>query len=171
MKILLAFLLLCPFNAFAGLADGTKAPLFEAKNQDGKTVKLADHQGHWVLLYFYPKDDTPGCTKQACDLRDDSKKYAQAGITILGVSTQSAKSHQEFKAKHKLPFDLLVDEEGKIGDAFGVAKMPVIGIYKRQSVLISPDGKVARFFENVDAGKHSRMIFDLVAELSAKPAH
>jgi peroxiredoxin Q/BCP len=156
--------------SFAGLPDGAPAPAIEAKDQDGKTFRLSDQKGKWVLLYFYPKDDTPGCTKQACDLRDDYSKYKKAGIEIFGVSTQGAKSHQEFKAKHKLPFDLLVDEDGKIGEAFGVSKIPIMGIYKRQSVLIAPEGKVARFFENVDAAKHSKVVFDLVSDLRTNPS-
>jgi peroxiredoxin Q/BCP len=149
-------------TAFAGIAPGTQAPEIVAKNQDGKEVKLADFKGKWILLYFYPKDDTPGCTKQACQLRDEHKEFQKAGVQIFGVSRQGMKSHQEFKKKYKLPFDLLADEDGKLGEAFDVGSMPIIGIYKRQTVLIGPDFKVKRFMEDVDPATHSREILKTV---------
>lgn len=136
------------------VAAGSPAPEFSAPNQDGKILRLSDFKGKFVLLYFYPKDDTPGCTKEACAFRDQFASLKKMNTVVLGVSRQDAKSHQAFIAKHKLPFDLLVDEDGSIAKAFGVGLMPVIGFHKRQSVLVGPDGKVLRFYESVDPTKH-----------------
>jgi thioredoxin-dependent peroxiredoxin len=137
------------------IAPGTAAPDFSAKNQDGKTVNLRDLRGKPVLMFFYPKDDTPGCTKEACNFRDSYGKFRELGTVILGVSRQDEKSHQKFKAKHKLPFDLLVDKDGKLAESYGVSLMPAVGFHKRQSVLIGPDGKVAKFYDSVDPTIHS----------------
>ena len=140
----------------ASLEEGATAPSFEAPNQDGEVRKLSDHAGKWVLIYFYPKDDTPGCTRQACSLRDGFKQFKDAGVVIYGVSRQGAESHRQFRKKHRLPFDLLVDEEGSIGKAYGIGSMPLIGFYKRQSVLIDPKGKVAKFMDSVDPDTHAQ---------------
>jgi len=144
------------------LEEGSAAPGFEAQNQDGETRKLSDHAGKWVLLYFYPKDDTPGCTKQACRLRDDYKQFKDAGVVIYGISRQGAESHRAFRAKHKLPFDLLVDEKGEIGKLYGIGSIPLVGMYKRQSVLIDPKGKIARFMDSVDPETHAQAILEQI---------
>ncbi len=145
---------------------GQPAPEFKAKNQDGAEKKLSDSQGKWVLLYFYPKDETPGCTKEACRIRDDYKQFTTAGVVVYGVSRQSADSHRKFRDKHHLPFDLLVDEKGEIGDAYGIGSMPIIGgilgLYKRQSVLIDPTGKIARFMDSVDPETHATEVLETV---------
>src|SRR3954465_10532303 len=119
--------LLLALVAPAGPAPGTQAPDVSAPNQDGKVVKLSALRGRPVLLYFYPKDDTPGCTKEACSLRDDFARFQKAGAVILGVSRQDAASHQAFKAKYHLPFDLLVDADGSFAQALGVQTMPIVG--------------------------------------------
>ncbi|MBI3542478.1 MAG: peroxiredoxin [Deltaproteobacteria bacterium] len=138
------------------LKVGDPAPDFSAKNQDGKTIHLADFKGKQpVLLYFYPKDDTPGCTKEACSFRDRFAKFKELGAVVLGVSGQGAKSHQEFRAKHKLPFDLLVDSDGAINKAYDVGTMFVVGFYKRRSVLIGKDGKLLRYYEDVNPETHA----------------
>lgn len=152
----------------AAPAVGSKAPEFTAKNQDGETRKLSDSAGKWVLLFFYPKDETPGCTKQACSLRDEYKKFTNAGIVIYGVSKQDAKSHQEFKKNHNLPFDLLVDEKGELADLYGIGSMPIVGWFKRQSVLIDPKGNVAKFMDSVKPETHSQEILDAVAAAPKK---
>jgi thioredoxin-dependent peroxiredoxin len=147
--------ILLPFAPLLlAVAAGSQAPDFSGKNQDGKTIKLADFKGKFVLLYFYPKDDTPGCTKEACSFRDQFADLKKMNTAVVGVSRQDAASHQKFIAKHKLPFDLLVDENGEIAKAFGVGLMPIVGFHKRQSVLIGPDGKVVAFYESVDPSKH-----------------
>lgn len=100
--------------------EGTVAPDFKAKNTKGKTVRLKDLRGRKVVLYFYPKDDTPGCTKEACSFRDAFKDFKKRGIEVLGVSVDSEASHQKFTAKYKLPFMLLADQDHAIADAYGV---------------------------------------------------
>jgi peroxiredoxin Q/BCP len=156
MKKLLAKLFTAP--VLMAMAAGTPAPNFRAKNQDGKDIHLTDFKGKFVLIYFYPKDDTPGCTREACDFRDRFADIRKLNTVVLGVSRQDAASHKAFIAKHKLPFDLLVDADGKIGEQFGVGAIPVVGsafgLSKRQSVLIGPDQKVVKFYDSVDPIKH-----------------
>lgn len=136
------------------MSPGDVAPEFSAKNQNGDVVHLSDYKGKFVVMYFYPKDETPGCTKEACSFRDAYSKIKALNAVVLGVSRQDEKSHQEFITHHKLPFSLLVDEDGKIAEKYGVGKMPVIGLLKRESVLIGPDGKVVKFYESVNPEKH-----------------
>lgn len=152
------------FSVFANEIVGEKIPNIVAKDQEGKEIKLVDLKGKWILLYFYPKDDTPGCTKQACSIRDNYSKFKKSGIIVYGVSSQDSESHKKFRAKHKLPFDLLVDNDGKIGKAFGIDKYPLVGIYKRESVLITPDQVVLKKFENVDPDTHTDLVLNAVLE-------
>jgi peroxiredoxin Q/BCP len=119
-----------------------------------------------VLVFFYPKDDTPGCTKEACSLRDVYRQFQAHGAVVLGVSRQDAKSHQAFRAKYHLPFDLLVDPDGKVAAAFGVGEYPVVGLHKRQSVLIGPDGKVVRCYPDVDPEKHAAEVLKDLDQLA-----
>jgi peroxiredoxin Q/BCP len=142
----------------ATLAPGDPAPDFSAKNQDGKTIKLSDYSGKPVLIYFYPKDETPGCTKEACSFRDEFSKFEKKGAVVLGVSTQDEKSHQEFKAKNHLPFDLLVDTDGTLAEQFGIHKYPLVGLLKRESVLVGPDRKVVAVYKDVDPAKHTAQV-------------
>lgn len=141
-------------GAATGIPAGEKAPEFALKNQNGQTVKLSEQRGKFVLMYFYPKDDTPGCTKEACNFRDEYSEIKKLNAVVFGISRQDEKSHQKFIAKHKLPFDLLVDADGEVAKAYGVGTMPVIGFHKRQSILIGPDGKVLRFYSDVDPARH-----------------
>lgn len=158
MKKLLSKILFPFAPVLMAVAAGATAPAFTARNQDGKEVHLSDFKGQFVLIYFYPKDDTPGCTKEACDFRDRYSDIRKLNTTVLGISRQDADSHKKFIAKHKLPFDLLVDADGKIGEQFGVGSMAVVGnalgLSKRQSVLIGPDQKVIRFYDTVDPKTH-----------------
>lgn len=157
--------LIAPFSAgLLGIAANTAAPDFTAKNQDGKSVKLSDFKGQFVLMYFYPKDDTPGCTKEACDFRDKYTEIRKLNATVLGVSRQDEKSHQAFIAKHKLPFDLLIDDKGDIAKLYGVGTIPVIGFHKRQSILIGPDMKVVKFYDSVDPAAH---VAEVIADIKA----
>jgi peroxiredoxin Q/BCP len=161
--------LLLPFcTGLLGIAAGTQAPVFSAPNQDGKKVNIADYRGKFVLMYFYPKDDTPGCTKEACEFRDKHAKIKELNTVVLGVSRQDAKSHQKFRQKHKLPFDLLVDADGSIAKLYGVGTMPLVGFHKRQSVLIGPDGKVLRFYEKVDPANHVAEVLADIQKASKK---
>lgn len=141
-----------------GLKAKDDAPEFSGINQDGKAIHLSDFNGKFVLIFFYPKDDTPGCTKEACSFRDEYAKIKALNSVVLGVSRQDQRSHLEFKNKHKLPFDLLVDKDGTIAQAFGVGQMPVIGLTKRQSVLIGPDRKIIQFYSDVNPENHTREV-------------
>ena len=151
-------------------ADGWEIREGSRSGNDGKPVKLSDLRGKKVVLYFYPKDDTPGCTKQACSLRDEYGAFKKAGVVIYGISRQDAESHKAFKAKYHLPFDLLMDEDGKIGDAFDISTIPLIGYHHRQSVLIDPAGKIARFMADVDPNTHTAEILKTVLGAKALPS-
>lgn len=146
------------FVAAAALKSGDAAPDFSVKNQDGKTIQLSDLKGKYVLLYFYPKDDTPGCTKEACKFRDGFDLIKRHNVVVLGVSKQSEQSHRAFKKTYHLPFDLIVDEDGKLATSYSVETIPVLGFFKRESVLISPIGKVLKFYKDVDPEAHARQV-------------
>jgi peroxiredoxin Q/BCP len=139
------------------------APLFELPDEDGKIHKLVDYLGKTVVLYFYPKDDTPGCTTEACNFRDDYSEYVKAGVVILGVSPDNVKSHQKFSAKYGLSFPLLADEGHVVCEKYGVwGRKKLIGreydgVF-RTTFLIGPDGKVKKVYENVKPADHSKEI-------------
>ena len=152
------------------IKEKTKAPDFELKNEKGEIVKLSDYHGETVILYFYPKDDTPGCTTEACNFRDDYSQYERAGVKILGVSPDSAKSHEKFKTKHGLPFPLLSDEDHHVAEAYGVWGLKkfmgkeYFGIL-RTTFLIDKKGMVARVFEGVKPATHSEEVLQAVNSL------
>ena len=147
---------------------GDKAPLVEAKDQDGKTWKLADVVGKQiVLLYFYPKDDTPGCTKEACGLRDRMADLKKDNVQVIGVSFDSAESHQKFIAKHSLNFPLLADTDGKIADAYGT-RIAGRNAARRASFLIGLDAKIAHVTDSPSADIHLTEMKDAVARLAKK---
>ncbi len=152
------------------ISVGKSAPDFELKDDTGKSRRLSDFRGHPVILYFYPKDDTPGCTTEACNFRDDYSAYQKAGVTILGVSADTVESHAEFKAKFSLPFPLLADLDHKICDVYGVwgLKKNMGREYEgilRTTFLIDPQGKVSHVYENVRPAEHST---ELLAALKTK---
>ncbi len=141
---------------------GDKAPLIEGKDQDGKTWKLADVVGKQVvLLYFYPKDDTPGCTKEACGFRDRMADLKKDKVEVIGVSFDSSASHQRFIAKYTLNFPLLADTDGKIADAYGV-KMADRNMAKRVNFLIGLDGKLAHVTDTPSADTHLNEIKEYI---------
>lgn len=148
---------------------GRKAPDFGLKDDRNETVRLSDMRGRPVVLYFYPEDDTPGCTTEACEFRDDYEAYQKAGVEILGISPDTPKSHDRFKRKFNLPFPLLADEGHRIADKYGtwaLKKMmgrEYMGV-KRTTFLIGPDGKLLQVFENVHAKGHSQEILAALAE-------
>jgi peroxiredoxin Q/BCP len=136
------------------LKVGDKAPPVEGKDQNGKPWKLADQTKHKaVLLYFYPKDDTPGCTKEACGFRDSIADLQKEGVEVVGVSFDSAESHQKFIANHNLNFTLLADTDGKIADAYDV-RMPNKQMARRVSFLIGRDGKISHITDSGNADVH-----------------
>ncbi len=143
--------------------EGTVAPAFTAKNAEGETVRLKDLRGQQVVLYFYPKDDTPGCTKEACSFRDAFADFKKRGIAVLGVSVDSEASHKKFAAKYKLPFTLLADPDHAIADAYGVygekkfMGRTYLGV-KRITFLIDEKGKIKKVFEKVKPEEHAREV-------------
>lgn len=154
------------------LVNGSTAPAFNLPDQDGKIHALKDYQGQWVLLYFYPKDDTPGCTLEACSIRDNWSRFSQAGIVVLGVSADSVAKHEKFSKKYKLPFTLLADEEKKVVNLYGVYGEKKFmgrtyqGIF-RMSFLIDPQGKVAKIYKQVKPTEHAGEVLADLKELSA----
>jgi peroxiredoxin Q/BCP len=145
------------------LREGDDAPEFSAATNDGGRVSLSDLRGRHVILYFYPRDDTPGCTKEACGFRDEFSAFEKQGAVVLGVSTDSAKSHGKFVAKYKLPFRLLADEDRKIVQAYGVwGEKSFMGRkYQgthRVTFLIGPDGKIKKIWPAVKPPDHAREV-------------
>jgi peroxiredoxin Q/BCP len=150
------------------IVEGKAAPAFTLKDDAGKTVSLEDFAGRDVILYFYPKDDTPGCTKEACGFRDAWKDLAKSKVVVLGVSADDAASHQKFRSKYKLPFPLLSDPDRKVMGKYGAygEKMmygkKTIGVI-RSTVWIGPDGKVKKHWARVaDAAKHPDQVLALL---------
>lgn len=142
------------------ISSGIQAPDFSLPDETGTLRSLSEFRGHPVILYFYPKDDTPGCTTEACNFRDDYSHYAQAGVTILGVSPDSSKSHTKFKSKYGLPFPLLADTEHKVCELYKVwgQKKAMGRVYNgvfRTTYLIDAAGKIVQVFENVKPAGHS----------------
>jgi thioredoxin-dependent peroxiredoxin len=145
---------------------GDTAPAVEGTDQDGKAWKLADYAGKKpVLLYFYPKDETPGCTKQACGLRDQMTDLKKENVEVVGVSFDTAESHQKFREKHNLNFTLLADTDGKIADAYGVRRGPGAKMARRASFLIGKDGKVKHVTDTPSADTHLAEMKEAVAKL------
>ncbi|WP_373523331.1 thioredoxin-dependent thiol peroxidase [Aquiflexum sp.] len=145
------------------LEVGKPAPSFEAKDQNGNIIKLADFKGRKVVLYFYPKDNTPGCTAQACNLRDNFEALQKAGYIVLGVSSDSEKSHQKFIEKQELPFPLISDEDLKVHEAFGtwVEKSMYGRKYMgtaRTTFIIDENGILSEIIEKVNTKEHSNQI-------------
>ena len=150
---------------------GTKAPAFTLKADDGSKVKLADLKGQPVVLYFYPKDDTPGCTKEACAFRDRSTELAKLGAKVFGVSPDSVESHTKFKSKYSLNFPLLADPEHEIAEKYGAWReknmygKKSMGI-QRSTYLIDAEGKVAKVWKKVSVDGHDQQVIDALQELS-----
>ncbi len=148
---------------------GIPAPDFTLPDDTGTPRKLSDFRGKPVVLYFYPKDDTPGCTTEACNFRDDYSQYQQAGIVVLGVSPDSARSHTKFKTKYQLPFTLLADEGHKVCDLYQVwgLKKRMGREYEgvlRTTFLIGPDGNIIKVFEKVKPEGHSAQVLAALKE-------
>jgi peroxiredoxin Q/BCP len=150
-------------------AVGDVAPEFRLQDQNGKWHMLADHRGQWVTLYFYPKDQTPGCTKEACAFRDNIFAFEELGAVILGVSLDDVRSHEEFAKKYSLPFPLLADTLGEVATRYGVLNnFGIMKLAKRQTFLIGPDGRIVKHYEKVDAEKHSAEVLSDLRALGAK---
>ena len=153
------------------LKIGSKAPAFSLPNQDGKTIKLADLNGQWVVLYFYPKDDTPGCTTEACDFTAGIKGFEKLNATVFGVSKDTPESHQKFVKKYRLKVTLLSDVDRKVHvdyGAWGNKKLygKLLEGVIRSTVLIDPAGKIAHHWPNVRAKGHAEKVQEKLAELT-----
>jgi len=152
---------------------GRKAPAFSLKDQHGKTHRLADYAGKPVILYFYPKDDTPGCTREACEFRDNLPKFQTRNAVVLGVSGQSEASKAKFSGKYELTFPLLADEQYDIAEKYGVWQKKLLygrtfmGV-SRTTYLIGPDGKVAKRWDKVKVDGHAEAVLKELESLTSQ---
>jgi peroxiredoxin Q/BCP len=145
---------------------GEPAPTFSLPDQHGTLHALDDYRGQWVVLYFYPKADTPGCTREACAFRDDLHKLKKLGAQVLGVSVDDSDSHAKFAEKYHLPFPLLADAGGNTAAAYGaLTNLGLFRIAKRHTFLIDPAGNVAKIYTKVDTSRHSQEIIDDLTRL------
>ena len=141
------------------LKIGNAAPEFELYDQNGKTHSIKDYAGQWLVLYFYPKDDTPGCIKEACEFRDEYRVITELNTQVLGVSIDSQESHAEFAEKYHLPFPLLADEGGKVAKSYqALFSLGPFKFAKRHSFIIDPKGIVRKIYRRVNASRHSQQI-------------
>ena len=147
---------------------GGPAPEFELPDQDGQLHSLEDYRDRWVVLYFYPKDETPGCTTEACEFRDNIFAFRDLNAQILGVSLDDIESHKAFAENHGLPFPLLADVEGTAATAYGVkTRMLGMQVAKRQTFIVAPDGSIAKHYEKVNPAGHSQQVLADLVELGA----
>jgi peroxiredoxin Q/BCP len=168
LSLLLAAALLCASAARAALpAAGAQAPAFSLADQTGKSRSLAEFRGKWVVLYFYPKDDTPGCTEEACKFRDDIFALEQMGAQVIGVSLDDSASHAQFAKKYNLPFPLLADTSGTVTRSYG-ALTEGSRYARRYTFLIDPAGKVAKVYTSVETSRHSAEVIADLKRLSKR---
>ena len=154
--------------AIEALAIGAPAPEFELSDQTGQLHSLEDYRDQWVVLYFYPKDETPGCTTEACEFRDNIFEFRKINVQILGVSFDDVESHRKFAENHDLPFPLLADTEGVTAEAYGVkTKMLGMTVAKRQTFLIDPAGNLAKHYDKVKPETHSAEVLADLKTLGA----
>jgi thioredoxin-dependent peroxiredoxin len=145
---------------------GAMAPEFTLPDQQGTPRRLSDYRGKWVVLYFYPKDETPGCTKEACAFRDDWQALTALNAQVIGVSLDDSQSHAQFASKHRLPFLLLADASGEVVERYGaMMNLVLMKLAKRHTFVIAPDGKVAQVYRHVDPGGHSREIIQFLKQV------
>lgn len=155
------------------LQPPTKAPDFSLKDQTNQPHTLSQYKGKWVLIYFYPKDDTPGCTTQACGLRDTYDQYTGTGVIVLGISKDSTQSHAKFAQKHNLPFPLLADIDTSVCKSYGIwgpkrfMGKEFLGVH-RVSFLINPEGAIAKTYDKVNVLSHAQEILKDIKELSSE---
>jgi len=162
------FIYLFRINIMAApfLKPGDDAPNFSLPDNQGRQVNLNDFKGKWVVLYFYPKDDTPGCTTEACHFRDDFKLLENLGAQVVGMSIDDSFSHKKFAEKYNLPFPLLSDASGEVASLYGALNnFLVIKLAKRYTYLINPQGKIAKIYLSVDTSKHSQEIIEDLKKL------
>lgn len=147
---------------------GEKAPDFNLLDTKGESHNLSNYSGKWLVLYFYPKDDTPGCTKEACSFRDDLAQLQKLGGQVVGVSVDDSDSHAKFAEKYHLPFPLLADKDGAVADSYGaLTNLFVVKLAKRYTFLINPNGIIEKTYLSVDTSRHSQQIIDDLTALKA----
>jgi len=156
-------------DAAGAIAVGQPAPAFRLQNQNGEWVTLEQQRGKWLVLYFYPKDNTPGCTTQACEFRDNIFAYRKAGAVILGVSVDDLASHKKFAAEHSLPFPILADADKKTAQRYGVLykAMGIMEVARRETFIIDPAGRIVRHFKSVNPKGHSELVLAEIKALQA----
>ncbi|MBT8049109.1 MAG: peroxiredoxin [Xanthomonadales bacterium] len=146
-------------NADDAPAVGSTAPAFNLQDQNGDWHKLEDFRGTWLAVYFYPKNDTPGCTTEACNFRDNIYAFKAIGASVVGISVDDVDSHKEFSDKYKLPFTILADENGETARSYGVLRdWKLVKIASRQSFLVNPEGVIAKHYEDVDPDTHTMQV-------------
>jgi peroxiredoxin Q/BCP len=150
-------------------SEGSLAPDFTLTSQEGTSVSLKDYRGKWVILYFYPRDQTPGCTREAHNFQVDQPKYAQRNSVVLGVSLDSVDSHKKFCSKESLNFKLLADTDHKVTDQYGSLKnLGVVKFAARHTFIIDPNGKIAKTYTSVDPARHSDEVLAALDQLQRK---
>lgn len=166
--VFIAFLvpLLISASRTAAPTSGSAAPDFTLPSQEGSLVSLKDYRGSWVVLYFYPKDQTPGCTREAHNFQADQSKYADLHSVVLGVSVDNVDSHKKFCAKEGLNFKLLADTDGKVSRAYGsLTNLGVVKFAARHTFLVDPTGKIAKSYTSVDPARHSEEVLAALGQL------
>jgi len=166
LAVVLAFVTLACASTTL-IAAGSAAPDFAAKDQTGATRTRADWAGKPLVLFFYPKDGSPGCTKEACAFRNVWQKYEEKGVAVVGVSTDDVAAHKAFADEHKLPFPLLADTDGVVMKAYGVDS--TFGLAARVTILVDSDGTVAKVWRDVDPGVHADEVLAAVAPAALLP--
>jgi len=169
--LIAAALLAAVLTTAAGEAPavGTEAPAFRLQDQNGEWHELADYRGTWLAVYFYPKDDTPGCTTEACNFRDNIFAFKAIGASVVGISVDDVDSHSDFAAKYKLPFTILADHTGETAEAYGVLRdLKVTKIASRQSFLVDPQGVIVKHYEDVDPDTHTQEVLTDLEALMAE---
>ena len=146
-------------------AVGAAAPGFRLQDQNGEWHDLEDYRGSWLAVYFYPKNDTPGCTTEACNFRDNIYAFKAIGAAVVGISVDDVESHKKFSDKYKLPFVILADETGATAEAYGLLRdWKLMKIAARQSFIVDPEGVIAKHYEDVDPDNHTQ---EVLADLEA----
>jgi len=165
LVFLLTTLMCAPLFAGEVPAVGSEAPAFKLQDQNAAWHSLEDYRGQWLAVYFYPKDDTPGCTTEACNFRDNIYAFKAIGAAVVGISVDDVESHKDFADKYKLPFPLLADEGGKVSKDYGVLRdYKLLKLASRQSFLIDPEGTIVKHYEDVDPDEHTA---EVLADIEA----
>ncbi len=169
LLLLLFTVLSAPVIAGEPPALGSDAPPFNLQDQNGEWHQLSDYHGQWLAVYFYPRDDTPGCTTEACNFRDNIYAFKAIGAAIIGISVDDVESHKKFSDKYKIPFTILADEDSDTAAAYGVLRdYKLIKLASRQSFLLDPEGKIAKHYVDVDPDTHTDQVLADIKALMAE---